>query len=104
MSNDNPKFGDFITAMFKLIWAPLIIFMLLILMVNCQSGQFEVIRTEHYIIDSVWKVPPGHFSTMQVDPLYCYEVKNQTICTKQKVRPGDTIYYQYLKKTKDTLE
>lgn len=104
MNNQNPKFGDFLIGMFRLIWAPLIIFMLLILMVSCQSGQFEVVKTEHYIIDSVWKVPPGHFSTMQVDPLYCYKVKNQTICTKEKVRPGDTIYYQHLKKIKDTLK
>src|SRR5210317_1211544 len=85
MNSHNPKFTDFLKVMFRLIWAPLIIFMLLILIVNCQSGQFEVVKTEHYIIDSVLKVPPGHFSTMQVDPLHCYQVKNQTICTKQKV-------------------
>ena len=76
----------------------------LILLVGCQEREFEVVQTKHHVIDSVWKIPPGHLSTMQLNTLYCYEIEGNIIRTQQKIKVGDTIFFYYLKSVKDTLK
>ena len=75
----------------------------LILFTGCQKGEFEIVETKYHVIDSVWKIPPGHISTMQLNTVYCYKKENQIIRTRQKVKVGDTIFFHYLKRVEDTL-
>lgn len=75
----------------------------LIFLMGCQGEEFEVVKTKYHVIDSVWKIPPGHPSTIQLNVLYCYKRGNQIVRTRQKVKVGDTVFYYYLKRIKDTL-
>ena len=100
MNNQDPKFGEFLIGMFRLIWAPLIIFMLLLALVGCQKYKQKEVSVEYLVVDSVWILPPGKISTIQVSPVYCYKRNNQVIRSVSKVEVGDTIVYKTIKLTK----
>lgn len=65
---------------------------------SCQQAKFETVKTEYHVIDSVWVVPPGHVSTVQLDPLYCYMKDGQIIKSRQRLKTGDTVWYKWLKR------
>jgi len=98
MNNPNPSFKTFVTVMFKVIWLPLLIFLLLTILFGCGKNDYQVTKTEYHVIDSVWVVPPGHESTMQFDPMYCYIKDNKVVKTRQRLKAGDTVWYKWLKR------
>lgn len=77
--------------------------LLVLILASCQTPEYEIVKIENYVVDSVWTLPPGHQSTMQVDPVYCYRYDNQIHCRRQPIKVGDTISFHYIKVVKDTI-
>jgi len=91
MNNSIPSFKTFITVMFKVLWLPVLVFLILSILFGCKQNDYQVAKIEYHVIDSVWIIPLGHESTMQFDPMYCYMKDNKVVKTRQQLKAGDTI-------------